>query len=699
MNGAIRLTSAAGAAGQLHRPAAVVRRPGDVVASRVRRLGLLALGGGLAWLVIVLRLVWVQAVRHEEYLIRARDQHERRLEVKGHRGRLLDRRGRVMAVDVRAYTYYADPTEVDQPTEVARYFTSLGTQTAANLERQLRGGGRFVYLARQLDGDALAQAEQVRFKGVYRRPETKRYYPQGGVAGQIVGYTNVDNQGSEGIELAFEELLRPTSGSAMYQVTALGAQVPGSRQERQSPEDGKSVLLTLDAAYQDILEQELAKAVEGVDAESGMAIVTDPRTGEILALANVPLYDPNEPGEVAARFRRNRIITDPYEPGSTFKVITASSVLEEKLAAPGDMMFCENGRMSLGHGQVLRDHDPYGTLSFTEVIEKSSNIGTLKFARRLSRARYYEYMRKFGFAARTSLGLPAESAGLLKPVSRWSDRSLETIAIGQEISVTGLQLAMAVGAVANGGNLVVPQLVKGFLRPDGSIEETPKPDVVRRVLSPETAAQMRRILTGVVEKGTGKKAQIPGVAVAGKTGTAQRALPNGGGYASGETVVSFIGFLPAEAPELLCLVVIENPQREKWGGTLAAPIFQRVMERILYLPDDDRRIAVQRPAVEPEEVEEAPVAIPELRGLTRQVASFQAGLRGIPVAFTGGGEVVVEQVPAPGDTIAEVLRISCVLGTPTATAVAAADSLVPYARQAHLLRLLGEAPPAASGGM
>jgi cell division protein FtsI (penicillin-binding protein 3) len=347
----------------------------------------------------------------------------------------------------------------------------------------------------------------------------------------------------------------------------------------------------------------------------------------------------------------------------------------------------------------LRDHDPYGTLSFTEVIEKSSNIGTLKFARRLARARYYEYMRKFGFAARTSLGLPAESAGLLKPVGRWSDRSLETIAIGQEISVTGLQLAMAVGAVANGGNLVVPQLVKGFLRPDGSVDETPKPDVVRRVISPETAAQMRQILTGVVERGTGKKAQIQGVAVAGKTGTAQRALPNGGGYASGETVVSFVGFLPAEAPELLCLVVIENPQREKWGGTLAAPVFQRVMERILYLPDDERRIAVQRPVAEPEEVEEAPAAIPELRGLTQQVARFQAGLRGIPVAFTGGGEVVIEQTPAPGDTCEEVLRIACVLGTPTAVAVAAADSLVPYARQAHLLRLLGEVPPPAAGGI
>ncbi len=688
-----RPTAPVGAAA--HRRPAVARRPVDPQVDRLRRLKYVMLGGAFLWAVILARLLWVQGVRHEEYLARARDQHERRLEVRGHRGVLLDRRGRMLAADIRAYSFYADPTQVDQPAAVAAWFAPLSHQSEASLLVQLQSGGRSVCLARQLDGDALAQAQQAKFKGVYRRAETKRLYPQSGLAGQLVGYTNVDNQGSEGVELAFESLLRPTNGMASYHITAMGQQVPGSRQQRRDPEDGQSVLLTLDAVYQDILEQELAAAVAGAGAESGMGLITDPRSGDILAVANVPLYDPNNPGDVEARFRRNRTITDPYEPGSTFKVVTASALLDEHLVTPGEPVFCENGRMAIGHGATVKDHEGYGTLSFTQVIEKSSNIGTLKMARRLSRASFYDHIRSFGFAARSGLGLPAESAGLLKPVGQWSDRSLETIAIGQEISVTALQLAMAVGAVANGGQLLVPQLVKGRLQPDGSVEETPRPEVVRRVISTEAAAQMRRILTGVVTDGTGQKAAIPGVAVAGKTGTAQRALPGGGGYAAGETVVSFVGFLPADNPELLALIVIENPQRDKWGGTLAAPVFAKVMERILYLPDD-HRIAVPAPPPAPEkDTEEAlpPPPVPELRGLSQQVARYQAHLRGLSVDFTGGGDVVVEQTPAPGDTTeGEVQRIACVLGTPGAAATTVVDSLVPFARQAHLLRILGDEP-------
>jgi cell division protein FtsI (penicillin-binding protein 3) len=661
------------------------------VQERSKRLLALVVGGAVIWLLLAIRLVQVQGLRHQEYQAQAVNQQNRNIKLTGQRGRLLDCRGRLLAIDLQARTYYADAKFVDQPGEVARHFGALGWERPEVIERQLRNGDRFVYLARRVEEAAVAQAESRTFNGVYKRPEIRRNYPMGYLAGQLLGHTNIDNLGNDGVEWSFERLLRPTEGRASCKVDALGKQLPGSWQEREKPEDGRSVMLTIDANYQVILEQELEQTVQSSGAEGGVGIITDPRTGAILAMANAPLFDPNSSGNTPAKWRRNRAITDPYEPGSTFKLVAASAVLEERLGNPEETIYCENGRLSLGKGRVIRDHHPYGSLTFRQVVEKSSNIGTIKIARRLSPSRYYEYIRNFGFAIRTGVDLPGESAGQLKDVRRWSGHSLETIAFGQEISVTALQLVQAYGVVANGGLLMQPKIVKGVVREDGRLEEEP-PQVTRRVLSPATAKTMRDILTGVVEEGTGKLAKIEGVKVAGKTGTAQRAAPDGRGFAPGETVVSFIGFLPADAPELLCLIVIDNPQREKWGGTLSAPTFQRVMERILNLPGE-RKIALQQQTQEKvdkkspdQEDETSPVEIPELRGMNRRVARFQAGLRGLPVTFTGEGEVVVDQLPPPGPVPEDLLQITCVLGVPADSTVAAMnDTLI---RQVRLLQTL-----------
>jgi len=624
-----------------------------------RRLRWLAVGGALLWLALAGRLVQVQGVQHEEYLARAREQHERRVKLKARRGRILDRRGRELAVDIQAVSFYANPALVDQPEQVARHFASLSRQPVEILERQLRGEGHFVYLARQVEETALPHAESRRFRGVGQHPETRRYYPQGRLAGQLLGYTDIDNRGSEGVEWAFDELLREQDGAALSYVDARGRYVPGLQQQCKTPENGHSVMLTIDAVYQDILEQELDRAIQRSEAESGMGIISDPRTGEILAMANLPLFDPNDPGSAPARWRRNRTVTDPYEPGSTLKAVAAAAVLEEGLGAIDELIFCENGRLELDNGDVIRDPQPHGVLSFCEILEKSSNIGTIKIARRLPRQRFYEHIRRFGFGTRTGIGLPGESPGLLNHVSQWSGRSLETIAIGQEISVTPLQLVQAFSAIASGGTLVVPEIVKEVGRGDDYREESAHPQPVRRVLSPSAAATLRHILTRGVTYGTGKQAQIEGIAVAGKTGTAQRAALDGKGYDSERNIVSFIGFLPADDPELLCLVVVENPQKDKWGGRIAAPAFKRIMERILYLPEG-RRMAPSR-RHDPGEV--ARVTIPDLRGLTSRVARFQAGLRGLPVTFSGMGDVVVQQHPLPGTDEVSMLHIFCVLGS------------------------------------
>ncbi|MBT7552227.1 MAG: PASTA domain-containing protein, partial [Gemmatimonadetes bacterium] len=474
-------------------------------------------------------------------------------------------------------------------------------------------------------------------------------------AGQLIGHTNLDNHGSEGVERAFDAMLRERDGSLLGYVDARGKRVPGRQQQREEPEHGRSIVLTLDAVYQGIIEEELQRAIDGSQAEGALGVILDPRSGEILAMANLPLFDPNQSAHSSPDIRRNRAITDAYEPGSTFKVIAAAAVLEDELAGLDDRVFCERGELELANGEVIRDIQPYGDLLFSQVLEKSSNIGLIKFARRLSRPRFYEYIRSFGFATRTGIELPAENSGLLQEVDQWSERSLETIAIGQEIGVTALQLALAYGAIANGGVLMAPRLVAGTVGEDGDFEGRGTPQKVRRVVRREIAATLSEVLAGVVANGTGQRARIAGVAVAGKTGTAQRAAADGSGYDPDASIASFAGFLPAEDPQYVCVVMVENPQIDGWGGHVAAPAFRRVMERILRLPGG---ILVER-AVRPPSV--ATLAVPDLRGMTRSVAIFQAEMRGLPVVFSGEGEVVVSQSPAPGMR-GRIKRIECTLG-------------------------------------
>ena len=620
-----------------------------------RRLRIASWLGLILWAMVIARLVQIQGFLGEAYAERAYGQYVRQTSLSAKRGSLLDRRGTEMAADVKARSFYARPERVQDPQAIASFFARLNGFNSEKIVGQLSGERSFVYLARQVDASAVdAQADS--FTGVYSHSATRRFYPLGSLAGQLLGHTNIDNEGREGIERAFDGVLRETEGAQLAYVDARGLQVPGSIQQRSAAENGRNLVLTIDALYQSTLEEELARSMEEADAASAMGVILEPNTGEVLAMANVPLFDPNNSGRSTAVQRRNRVIADAYEPGSTFKVIAAAAVLEDGLAEVGERVYCEEGLLRLSNGDLIRDITPHGELDFAEVIEQSSNIGVIKFARRLPRARFYQYIRSFGFATRSGVELPAESSGLLQRVDRWSDRSQETISIGQEISVTALQLAQAYAAIANGGKLLVPQVVKGYADRDGHLEEERAPRVLRRVISEKTSATLRKILHGVVDRGTGSRARIAGVSVAGKTGTAQKAAADGRGYDPDASIVSFAGFLPVEKPQFVCVIVVDDPRKERWGGSVAAPAFQRVMQRIVHLPGGllaDRPIAEHLVSTR---------VVPDLRGMTRSAAHLTAQLRGIEVRAEGHGSVVVGQVPLPGEEVLTGVDIRCRMG-------------------------------------
>ncbi|MCK5118391.1 MAG: PASTA domain-containing protein, partial [Candidatus Latescibacteria bacterium] len=412
--------------------------------------------------------------------------------------------------------------------------------------------------------------------------ETTRHYPFGALAGQVLGYTNVDNKGIEGLELGLDEDLHGQPGWTAFRVDARGRRFAEINNPVQDPRDGDRVLLTLSAAIQAIVEEELSDAVARFSARSGQAVLMDPRTGAILAMANVPSCDPNRPGKTAVWTRKNRTITDCYEPGSIFKIVAVAAALEEGIKRPDDRIFCENGKVKVA-GRTIRDVHKYGWLTLQEVLEYSSNIGTIKVAQEVGARLLYQYGRAFGFGYQTGIQFPGEVKGTFRPPAKWSGLSLATIAMGQEVAVTALQMAAAYGAIANGGVLMRPWIVRAVVDAHGKTVRESRPEEIRRVMSPETARTLTQFLQGAVERGTGVNAQLEGVHVAGKTGTAQKAIEGGRGYAPGEYVSSFIGFLPAGDPKVVCLVSVDTPRGGYYGSQVAAPAFKRIMDRVLSL--------------------------------------------------------------------------------------------------------------------
>jgi cell division protein FtsI (penicillin-binding protein 3) len=539
-------------------------------------MGLFAAG----FLVILGRLYGLQIGGHAQWYERAARQYSQQATLQPERGEIVDRHGRVLATSVAVPSIYAMPHEIEQPEQMADALTMLLDTPDATLKRQLTSESSFVWLARQVSPRTATQLRERQLSGINFLTEMRRYYPKHQLAGQVLGFVGLDGQGLGGVEYVYEQLLRAAPRRVPVQRDAMGRSVRLSLGAMPEEPRGTNVHLTLDERLQYVAEKAIAAQVEAVEARSGLVMIMDPHSGDMLAMASYPFFNPNSFRDTSQQiWQRNRCITDPVEPGSTFKVVLAAAILEERMIEPGETFFCEHGETRRGRRR-LRDHQPYGDLSFEEVFAYSSNIGAVKIAERLTADVFYDYIRRFGFGQRTLIDLPGEHPGQVRLPHEWSTLSQDSLALGQEIAATPIQLIRAFAAIANGGWLVQPRVV-AYVEKDGQRQEA-VPGLRRRILSQQTTERLTSILSSVVSYGTGTEAAIEGYTAAGKTGTAQKVDPVRGGYSRDRVLTSFVGYVPAENPQIVVLVMIDEPQRLPWGGTAAAPVFRQVAQQAMH---------------------------------------------------------------------------------------------------------------------
>jgi cell division protein FtsI (penicillin-binding protein 3) len=623
--------------------------------------GILALG----FTGIVGRLGWLQVVRHGELAALAERQYSRTVVLQAQRGPIVDRLGASLATSSPAESLFAQPRSVGDPVRVAARLAPLLGMPEHELHAALVGVRPFVWLRRRLPPATAAAIRALREPGLGFLPEPLRLYPNRELGAHVVGFEGVDG-GLEGIERAMNDVLGGTPGKAVVGRDALGREVV-TESVLQQPLPGHGVMLTLDRTIQYLAEREIDAAYRRTHSKAAMAVVMDPRTGDVLAMAIRPTFNPNSFLDVPSRDAwRNRAVADPFEPGSTFKIILAAAALEEGVVHPDDRIWAENGSITIAKTRI-HDWKKYGWLTFGEVLQNSSNVGSIKVGLSLGRDRYYRYMTAFGFGAPTGVGLAGESRGQLRDPQRWSALSLPTMSIGQEVSVTALQMVAAFGAIANGGTLMQPRLVRAVFDADGRETRRFEPKPVRQVISPETARTLTRLMTQVVSAGTGHNAAIPGYEVAGKTGTAQKLDPATRRYSRNPGVLSFVGFVPADEPRLVILVMLDEPKNEKWGSEAAAPIFSAIgteVLRYLDVPARDTaplsivtgptegatgRLRLASAAAAEPAIEER--VMPELRGHTLRQALATLAPLGVAVKVAGRGGRVAEQSPPPGETL------------------------------------------------
>jgi cell division protein FtsI (penicillin-binding protein 3) len=631
------------------------------------RTRVLVLAGilALAFAGVVGRLGWLQVLRAADLAALAERQYSRTVVLQAPRGPIVDRQGAVLATSSPAESLFAEPRAVGDPVRVAARLAPLVGVPERELHTALTTSKSFVWLRRRLPPATAAAVRALREPGLGFVPDPLRLYPNRELAAHVVGFEGVDG-GLEGIEHALNDTLTGTPGKAVVGRDALGREVVTAA-VLQRPAPGHGVMLTIDQTIQYLAERELDAAFRRTRARAAMAVVLDPRTGDVLALAVRPTFNPNAFLDVPSREHwRNRAVTDPFEPGSTFKIILAAAALEEGVVRPEDRIWAENGRITIAR-TTIRDWKKYGWLSFGEVLQNSSNVGSIKVGLALGRERYYRYMTAFGFGAPTGIGLAGESRGQLRDPRRWSGLSLPTMSIGQEVSVTALQMVAAFGAIANGGTLMQPRLVRSLFDAEGRETRRFEPQAVRQVISAETARTLTRLMTQVVAEGTGHNAAIPGYDVAGKTGTAQKLDPATRRYSRKPGVLSFVGFAPAEEPRFAMLVMLDEPKNEKWGSEAAAPIFSAIGAEVLRHLDVPPRDAaplsiVTGPAeASPGRVRLASVAaaepplearvMPDLHGRTLRQALATLAPLDVTVKVAGKGRVVTEQAPPAGETL------------------------------------------------
>jgi cell division protein FtsI (penicillin-binding protein 3) len=569
------------------RPAASTKARPDTSRRRVLVIASLLVFWMLA---VAVRLVYLQTFEHDWLSERARRQQQGEIETSPLRGLVLDREGRELARSVDTESFFAVPYElgdIRQTSDRLAPLVGLDAKTlAARLSEAKEANRKFAWVARKLDHEQAERITALKLEGIYSLKEPKRRYPNGALAAHVLGFVGLDEVGLGGVEQSFDERVRGEAGKVFFETDA-------HRRPYNSFESGaragQSVVLTIDQVIQYRTEQALAGAVERSRAKSGTAIVLDPRTGEVLALANAPTFDPNDARNAPAEARLNQALQNIYEPGSTFKIVAFSAAIEKGLVKPEDRIDCQMGSITVA-GRVVHDHHAFGSLTITEALEKSSNVAAIKLGLRVGDDAMAEMMKRFGFGSRTGVELPGETAGLVRPVARWQPSSMGSIAIGQEVGVTPLQMAAAFGALANDGERITPHLVREVRDPEGTIVYQANPER-HAVVSAETARVLRGMLEGVTLNGTAKQAQLNGYTAAGKTGTAQKIDPATKAYSKTKHIASFVGFAPVENPSVVIVVVIDEPVGAYHGGDVAAPVFREIAEQVLPVmsvaPDTD----------------------------------------------------------------------------------------------------------------
>jgi cell division protein FtsI/penicillin-binding protein 2 len=585
---------------------------------------------------IFARLVQIQILEHKKYQQLALNQYHSLLKQRAPRGLIYDRTGIELALNKPSYEVAVDGRYLDDVERVAGKLAKHLSLSKATIKRKIKENPHFVLLERKLDQSKADKIEALKLKGVSVIESGERHYPYKETTAQAVGFLSVDGEGLSGIEFQFNQQLKGSDGWRILQKDALGKTLMPVDGSDKALRPGNNIHLTLDHIIQTIAEDELTHAIRQFNAVSGTVIVLNPNTGEILALASAPGFDSNEPVQFEPERWRIRGITDLFEPGSTFKFVAVAAALMDGVKSPEDIVFCENGRYKL-YGEHINDTEKHGWLSVANVMKHSSNIGVAKIAMDVGKERLFGVARDFGFGNPTGVELPGESGGILRRPNEWSRFSTAAVAYGHEVAVTSLQIAAAYGAIANGGKLMRPTIIKRIETAGGQTLSDFKPTVIRRVLDTETAEILKEMLVSVVEDGTGLPAKIEGLKVAGKTGTAQKPLKERSGYSNQKYMASFAGFYPVDDPQFLVYINIDEPWPVHSGGSVGGPTFKRILQRVLKVYDGAKPQPTHPLVVE---VQLAGQAIPPLAGRSAETAVKLLDGLGTPYRFEGQGNMV-----------------------------------------------------------
>jgi cell division protein FtsI (penicillin-binding protein 3) len=605
--------------------------------SKILIIGTLIL---ILFAVVSVKALDLQVLSRERAVNLAKKQHQKSYTLLPKRGMIYDINKKELAINIDTQSIYVNAKDIKDPEVFSKKLSEYLRLSQEAILYKINTRKSFVWIKRLVEPNIIAKIKSDNFPDLGFIEEPKRVYPNGTLVGQVLGFTNIDSKGIEGIEFKYDELLTGKPGKINVKKDARGRKIMSTPYFLEPSISGYDLVLTIDSQIQHIVEKELKEGVEKAKADRGMALLMNSETGAILAMASYPFFDPNSYKDFNSETRRNLPIWFSFEPGSTMKVFILASAMEEDKVNPDTKFDCENGRRKVGPA-IIRDVHPYGVLTVAQILEKSSNICASKIGETLGREKLYDRLSSFGFGRQTGIDLSGESSGMMTKSNRWGPVELATISFGQGIAVTSIQIAAALSAIANGGYLVKPYIVEQLISPGGKVVTKNKPEVLGKVISYDTAENITQMMEKVVESGTGKNAAISGYKVAGKTGTAQVPNPKTGGYYGNRFMSSFIGFGPTDDPKVTLVVIVENPKNGSYGGTVAAPIFKGIVEKVLFYLGVPPRTEFVGTKV-----------MPDLQGKSLREILIWSENEGVEVRIKGTG-YVTSQEPKAGEAIKE----------------------------------------------